>query len=561
MGARGCRFVHAASLLLLPGAHYWAAAAWEEFRLLESGVPQVTVSFGAEEAGRLYDPSTAQAMAALSKLVYCGPLNGTEQAILSSTEGVMAEAGLRLSNPLLVTRPDLGAALADFAVVTAFSSTGAIGKNVPRKGCVVAFRGTDNEANNVENSRQRLQPFVPADCHGCMVFGGYLAIWKELWAGVLDALFASGCLKGDPLFVTGHNLGAGLATLAMYSLKSQDGYDVQPSYNFESPRVGNEAFAHSFGELFGQRPALFRVTHHNDAVPHYPKDPSYAHVGNEVWYPSMNRQKYTICPSTSTITRCGNDALAEDHLCPLAPADCQGEAADFCRANCGFPPHHGPHCEHPLAPAENFCSFSRDTRANAQRDFHRSCILGKAAFMTTAEPTSTSTSTAKAPGLVHCSETGLSWQPLDMLGTGPTVEDTPAACQERCQRHKGCAHFSFFYDLKSCHLEDKHAYKMKGSVGVLAGPRTCGDREESSVEAKFLSRGALASYKHGVPVLATAGICLALASTTILTLACRAGSTRRLSLISWFRRTVGAGAGAMRQLLRYDTLRTEEVLL
>jgi len=247
-----------ALLILLALLRLWTASAIPGFAWQLTG-PRVTVSRGAEEAAELYDSRMAKAMAALAKLVYCGPLNGTVETILRSTREVMQEAGLRLESPRLVARPDLGAPEADFAAVARFTALSS-SSSLPTRGCVVAFRGTDNEANNVENSRQRLENWESSKdqvcqgcpvCQGCRVFSGYQTIWRELRPGVLQELRGLGCARGDPVVVTGHNLGAGLATLAMYSLRSQDAYDVRPSYNFESPRVGNLAFAESFHRLFG----------------------------------------------------------------------------------------------------------------------------------------------------------------------------------------------------------------------------------------------------------------------------------------------------------------------
>mmetsp|Transcript_78789 Transcript_78789/g.231162 ORF Transcript_78789/g.231162 Transcript_78789/m.231162 type:complete len:572 (+) Transcript_78789:100-1815(+) len=517
-------------LALLALLGLWSAAAIGDFSLYGA---KVTVSYGAEDAAQLYDPKLAKALAALSKLVYCGPLNGTAQAILRSTSAVMQEAGLRLSSPRLVARRDLGAPDADFAAVSRFTALSSASAQ-PSRGCVISFRGTDNEANNVENSRQRLVNWQSSEdlvcngcqvCAGCKVFDGYHMIWKQLRPGVLQALQGLGCRSGDALLLTGHNLGAGLMTLAMYDLKAQDAYDVQLSYNFESPRMGNMAFATSFNRLFGRRVALFRVTHANDAVPHYPNDQAYVHVGNQVWYPGGDMEEYTLCANSTAGRECGNDAIFEHNLCPLAQDDCKGDDAEYCKRTCGFPPAHGPHCVHPLAPAYNFCDFAGETTKQMQEEFERSCVWGLAAWMTTPAPTtttttettttattatSTSTTTPLPPGAVACAEEDTSWQPLDLPGTMPTPVETAADCQELCHKKAGCEHFSFFVLVKSCHLEDANAYKMEHSYGVTAGPKACGSSHSHVVE-KFASAYALsgASGKE-VRAVALAGTASAL---------------------------------------------------
>lgn len=521
----------------------WIATASGDFRHHVGA--RATVSEGAEEAAEQYDPKLAKALAALSKLAYCGPLNGTAHAILRSTSGVMEEAGLKLDSPRLVTHADLLAPKADFATVARFTALSG-DSYLPARGCVIAFRGTDNEANNVENSRQRLESWDTSTdptckacqvCEGCKVFGGYKAVWKQLRPGVLRELQGLGCQSGDPLLLTGHNLGAGLMTLAMYSLKSEDAYNVQLSYNFESPRIGNLAFAQFFNHFFGRRVALFRITHDNDGVPHYPEDPAYMHVGNQVWYPGNDAEEYTVCANSTASQGCGNDAIRKEKLCPLVKEDCKGDGAIFCKLNCGFPPASGPHCVHPLAPADNFCDFAGDTLEHMQEEFERSCVRGEAALMTTPVPT-----TPLPPGAVACSDADVSWQPLDMLGTAVAWSETAADCQELCRKTEGCEHFSFWPFLKSCHREDGEAYSMSHSSGAVSGPKVCSERD---VEAKFLSaapalRGPLAKTRHALVGLASVcAAALLLGACLVLRGHCncrrRRGSLKRVSRDGAFR--------------------------
>ncbi len=80
-----------------------------------------------------------------------------------------------------------------------------------------------------------------------------------------------------PLFVTGHSLGAGLATLTAARLGSA----LRALYTFGSPRVGNAAFVRQV------HVPNYRFVHNNDWVPHVaPRNPlaiiglsSYEHLG------------------------------------------------------------------------------------------------------------------------------------------------------------------------------------------------------------------------------------------------------------------------------------------
>merc|ERR1719351_609771 len=89
-------------------------------------------------------------------------------------------------------------------------------------------------------------------------------------------------------------MGAAVATLSMGALQAL-GFRVGRSYVFESPRVGNAAYAKSFMSRFGPV-ALFRVTHLKDPVIRVPAHSmGWRHVGAESYYgPSWNNS-YVVC--------------------------------------------------------------------------------------------------------------------------------------------------------------------------------------------------------------------------------------------------------------------------
>ena len=72
------------------------------------------------------------------------------------------------------------------------------------------------------------------------------------------------------LLVTGHSLGAALATFAAVDIKEQ----LNPShkiyfYTFGSPRTGNQAFSDHIMSLYPSG-EYYRVVHAQDIVPHLP---------------------------------------------------------------------------------------------------------------------------------------------------------------------------------------------------------------------------------------------------------------------------------------------------
>jgi predicted lipase len=87
------------------------------------------------------------------------------------------------------------------------------------------------------------------------------------------------------MLITGHSLGAALATLAALDIKRR----LAPTnhidfYTFGSPRVGNVNFTNYLMEQFPDG-KYDRVTHYNDMVAHVPPPiMGFNHGGNEVWY-------------------------------------------------------------------------------------------------------------------------------------------------------------------------------------------------------------------------------------------------------------------------------------
>lgn len=101
-------------------------------------------------------------------------------------------------------------------------------------------------------------------------------IWEELQSEIL-ALQAQG-LK---IWITGHSLGAALATLAGDRLTK-----VQGVYTFGSPRVGDDQFQKAY------TPKTFRVVNGGDIVASLPLKKPYYHVGELIPIDSQGRVHY-----------------------------------------------------------------------------------------------------------------------------------------------------------------------------------------------------------------------------------------------------------------------------
>ena len=165
---------------------------------------------------------------------------------------------------------------------------------LPNNEAAVVFRGT--VSTSIKDWILNLNVSKPSDydkCAACGVEGGFLHGWRSLEPAILTNLQSLGFGPGSTLHVTGHSLGAAMATLAAFELADK-GYRVATQYTFGQPRVGNAAFANLFQSTLGAS-GQFRVTHYHDPVPHVPlEDMGFYHTTTEVWYNEANTQ-YKVC--------------------------------------------------------------------------------------------------------------------------------------------------------------------------------------------------------------------------------------------------------------------------
>lgn len=103
--------------------------------------------------------------------------------------------------------------------------------------------------------------------------------------------------KNATFFVSGHSLGAALATHAAIDIKRTFGTNLTMLlYTFGSPRVGNFAFSSYLYSLLPNG-SNQRLTHLNDIVPHLPpRRFRFNHAGDEVWFNSYtDPDQFSVC--------------------------------------------------------------------------------------------------------------------------------------------------------------------------------------------------------------------------------------------------------------------------
>ena len=145
----------------------------------------------------------------------------------------------------------------------------------------VVFRGTREAAEWFNNFRPVPKPFLFDGSFGNLgeVRNGFNLIYSSepnreskysTIQKTIDKLFEDEQISNDSqIFVTGHSLGAGLATLAALHIhKLAESKKIKPSiqlYTFASPRVGDENFAKHFNDI-----QSYRVINSEDLIQSIP---------------------------------------------------------------------------------------------------------------------------------------------------------------------------------------------------------------------------------------------------------------------------------------------------
>lgn len=140
---------------------------------------------------------------------------------------------------------------------------------------LLSFRGTEEPADFITDVDMRLVAEDPGRTHR-----GFHEGLDRVWSEVLTRVREQPASR--PLWLTGHSLGAGLATIAAARLALDEQLVPQGVYTIGSPRVGDRAFAGAYDRALKRR--TFRFVNNNDVVTRFPhgfRHARYVHVGSE----------------------------------------------------------------------------------------------------------------------------------------------------------------------------------------------------------------------------------------------------------------------------------------
>jgi triacylglycerol lipase len=196
-----------------------------------------------------YSRANALWLAELSRLVYRHDVEEENPPPRPGRTHFLKRAGLRQRAFLISKETNTKAMLVEPLAPPAFA--------------VLVFRGTQR---SYKDARTDL------DCGILPWSGGEIGVHRGFGAAVdsvWDKIDRQLCDLACPIFYTGHSLGAALAVLAASRRAPQ------AVYTFASPRIGNEAFAASLGDV-----PIYRVVDDQDAVTSLPPELlGFRHVG------------------------------------------------------------------------------------------------------------------------------------------------------------------------------------------------------------------------------------------------------------------------------------------
>jgi hypothetical protein len=169
-----------------------------------------------------------------------------------------------------------------YHINSAHDTQGYVGYSESQATIYVVFRGSESMSNWISNIDAVLTDYPL--CSGCSVHKGFYDAQKGASADVRSQVKAlREKFPSYSLMVTGHSLGAALATLTAADLQDA-GLGPVRMFNFGSPRVGDTDFANWFSSYV---PDHYRVTHHKDIVVHSPMHERFTHINGE-WYEPDN---------------------------------------------------------------------------------------------------------------------------------------------------------------------------------------------------------------------------------------------------------------------------------
>ena len=140
-----------------------------------------------------------------------------------------------------------------------------------------------------------------------LIHRGFLEIYNDIKEDIMTTILSLNIPKTSNIFISGHSLGASLATIASFDL-AFTGFNIY-SYVFASPKVGNIEFAKSVTNNNNQK-CFFRFTNECDVIPAFP----FSVQGN---IKNINEPYIFMPVGTNFEFNANNKSLINNHMIPI----------------------------------------------------------------------------------------------------------------------------------------------------------------------------------------------------------------------------------------------------
>jgi len=146
---------------------------------------------------------------------------------------------------------------------------------------IIAFRGTESDelVDWLTDLNILKEQFHGKSCHS-----GFVQAYRDICLPIRREL--RGVPESIPVYITGHSLGAALATLCAFDFWTK-GRRVDGVYTYGSPRVGGKGFRNAYRKHLSS--ITFRHVNHVDMVCKVPTLLRWRHVGKMVYFDRLGR--------------------------------------------------------------------------------------------------------------------------------------------------------------------------------------------------------------------------------------------------------------------------------
>lgn len=178
---------------------------------------------------------------------------------------------------------------------------------------IVAFKGTDSDSDIIADLEFLQIPFFYVKAGG-KTHVGFTLVYISCRDQIIDALKLLS--PGKTLYITGHSVGAALATLSTFDIASNTGFKQPVMYNFASPRAGDLTFANTYNNKIKNSERIVNIY---DVIPMLPPEQITIPFIERTIYYSHVKDRFPVAAQTGSLKKNHSLKTYIDALNKLAP--------------------------------------------------------------------------------------------------------------------------------------------------------------------------------------------------------------------------------------------------